>query len=310
MKIVVTGAAGFVGATLVGALVKESHFSHLLLVDRHFPEDYDVQGSNISTLSGDINDSAVVEQIFSEDVDTLFHLAALPGGAAEADPALSKQINLDASLALFDAAAKSGCRRVVYASSIAVLDPTKFDVVDDSAPLNPGITYGYHKAMVELALADMSRRKALDVIGVRLPGILARPPAPSGLKSAFLSDVFHALKAHKPFVSPVSEQATFWLMSAEKCASNLIEAGRAEPDLLPSSSVMTFPSVRCSMDELVREIADQTGADVSVVSYAPDNALEHAFGKYPPLVTAAAERAGLASDGSLKQLVSTVLENL
>ncbi len=52
----------------------------------------------------------------------LFHLAAVPGGAAEEDPLLSRKVNLEATLDLIEAAADSvSCPRVVYASTIAVL---------------------------------------------------------------------------------------------------------------------------------------------------------------------------------------------
>ena len=312
MKIVVTGAGGFVGHTLVNKLKQQAEFSELLLVDRSFPESTTLreENENIVTLSGDINDPVVIKRIFSDKVDTLYHLAALPGGAAEADPALSKRINLDATLALFEAAAQASCKRLVYSSSIAVLNPALVSEVNDSTPLSPSITYGYHKAMVELAIGDMARRQALDIVGLRLPGIVARPLAPSGLKSSFLSDIFHALQAHKPFVSPVSKTATFWMMSARQCAENLGIAATADSSLFPSSRVMTFPAIHCSMGELIEAISAQTGADPSLVTFNVDESLERVFGSHPPLKTPAAERAGLSADASLEQLVTTVLADL
>jgi nucleoside-diphosphate-sugar epimerase len=312
MKIVVTGAGGFVGSALANKLKSDKAFKELLLVDRVFPEGVQYsEEDGIVTLKGDIHDPVVIEQIFASNVDTFYHLAALPGGAAEADPDLSKKINLDATLALFEAAAKANCRRVVYSSSIAVLDPSQISgEVDDTAPLSPTITYGYHKAMVELALADLARRKVIEIVGLRLPGILARPAAPSGLKSAFLSDVFHKLKAHQPFESPVSLNATFWLLSVERCIENLLHAAYADTSLFPSSSVMTLPAIHCSMEALVETIIAQTGASESLISYKPDDDLEKVFGSYPPLKTPSAEHAGLKADASLEQLVKTVLANI
>jgi len=311
MNTVITGASGFVGRYLVKTLKAQQPSSKLVLVDQHFPEDCaDLEGPAIEQVSGDIHDPALVEHLFTDKVDTLYHLAALPGGASETDPALSKKVNLDATLALFDAASKSKCRRVVYSSSIAVLGSSYANSVDDTAPLQPSMTYGSHKAMVELALADMARRGVLDIVGLRFPGILARPAAPSGLKSAFLSNIFHSLKAHEPFVSPVSKDATFWLMSAQKCVDNLITAAHADSSLFPESRVMTYPAVYCSMEQLVDSILEQTGADKSLISYEIDTQLEEIFGSFPELSTPAAERAGLSADASLDELVKAALSSL
>jgi len=47
-----------------------------------------------------------------------------------------------------------------------------------------------------------------------------------------------------------------------------------------------------------------------LVSYAPDAALEAAFGAQPPLATPAAEKAGFAHDGDLASLVASALMTL
>ena len=97
-------------------------------------------------------------------------------------------------------------------------------LVDDITPLRPQLVYGAHKAMTEQWLATLSRRGALDALSLRLPGIVARPPGPSGMKSAFMSDVFHALRVGKPFTSPVAADATMWLMSVETVVAALLHA--------------------------------------------------------------------------------------
>jgi nucleoside-diphosphate-sugar epimerase len=244
-------------------------------------------------------------------VDVLYHLAAVPGGAAEANPALSKQVNLDATLALFEeVAAVASCPRVVFTSTIAVLGAPMPAVVTDDSPIVPAMIYGSHKAMAELALADMTRRKQLDAVAVRLPGIVARPPAPSGLKSAFMSNVFHSLRASEPFVSPVSAAATFWLMSVSQCVTNLLHAAQLDSALMPTSRVVTLPALRCTMSELSAAIADHFKVSSELVSYQPDSELERNFGCQPPLQTPAAERAGFSHDGDLQSLVGAALSAL
>src|SRR5690606_4018669 len=145
--------------------------------------------------------------------------AAVPGGAAEADYALGRRVNLETTLGLFETLACQGRRppTVVYSSTIAVYGSELPDRVTPETPLNPPLTYGAHKLACEVLLADFSRRGLLDGRSVRLPGIVARPRAPSGLASAFMSDILHALAAGDRFTCPVSAQATAWWMSARRC---------------------------------------------------------------------------------------------
>lgn len=307
MKAIITGAAGFVGRQLVSQLLQQGH-TELHLLDARIPEGFFADYPGVTCLEGELQNPDIRAQILEREFDTIFHLAAVPGGAAEVDPQLSRQVNLDATLALGEeAATATDCPRIVYTSTIAVLPSPMPALVDDSCPIEPVMTYGTHKAMIELALADMSRRGLLDSVGVRLPGILARPPASSGLKSAFMSNVFHALKAGEDFVSPVSPQATMWLMSVRQCAANLIYAADMDSAKLPVKRCVTLPVVRASMGDLVQAVAEQLGVSADLVTYDPDPALEAVFGSQPPVITAAAEAAGFRNDGSLEQLVQRAL---
>jgi nucleoside-diphosphate-sugar epimerase len=156
----------------------------------------------------------------------------------------------------------------------------------------------------------LSNRGLIDGVTVRLPGILARPRGPSGLKSAFISDLFHALKAGEPFVCPVSAHATIWAQSGACCTANLVHALALDAALLPPTRAVTLPALRIAMGDLAAEVARQCGASETLVSYAPDAALEAIFGTQPPLVTPAAERAGFAHDGDVERLVARALAAL
>lgn len=305
MTIIVTGAGGFVGRELVAALLAARH--DVVGVDSHrggLPDH-----PAFRPVVGDIGNDVIRETAFAEGCKALVHLATVPGGAAEADPAASRRINIDAIYDWLEAARAAGdCPRVVYASSIAVFgDPLPPQGVDDATPLAPKMIYGGHKAMMETAVAMMSHRGEIDGVTVRLPGILARPKGPSGMKSAFMSDLFHALRAGEQFICPVSEDATIWAQSVTRCVANLMHALTLDSGLMPVTRVVTLPAQRITMGALAAEIARQCGVSKDIVTYRPDPALEAAFGTQPPLSTPAAERAGFAHDGDISTLVANAL---
>jgi D-erythronate 2-dehydrogenase len=300
MRVIVTGAGGLVGRRLVEAL---SDRAQVVATDLRLPQ-------GMVGVEGDLNDPATCARLFAHGCDAVVHLATVPGGAAEADPALGWHVNVEATRQLAEAAAAAGTRPAfVYASSIAVLgELAGVDRADDTTALRPALHYGAHKAMMEAWLATLGRRGALRPLALRLPGIVARPEAGAGLKSAFLSQLFHAIIADQAITLPVSAGATTWLMSAQQAAANLIH-GIALARQAPEPRALTLPALRVRIDALVAAIAAQAGR-APQVSYAPDPEIEAAFGRYLPLRTPAADALGFASDGTLDRLVAAALKEI
>lgn len=305
MKIVITGAGGFVGHHLVSRLLERGH--EVIGIDSFTGGIPD----GAVKLEGDLGDASLRAEALGDGCDGLVHLATVPGGAAEADPVASRRINIDAMYdLLLEASALTPGIRVAYASSIAVFGDPLPDRVDDQTPLSPKMIYGGHKAMMEDAVAMFSNRGTIDGVTVRLPGILARPKGPSGMKSAFMSNLFHALKAGEEFTCPVSAGGMVWAQSVGRCADNFVHALDLDSALMPPTRAVTLPALRVSMGDLAAEIARQCGVSPGLVSYAPDAELEAAFAAQPPLETHNADKAGFTHDGNIANLVSSALSTL
>lgn len=296
MRLTITGADGFVGRAVVRRLREARVAAELLLVDRDFAE----PGSDVR-LAGDLTDPAILAAA-TRDCDALLHLAALPGGAAERDPAASRAINLDVPLRLIEAMAG---RRLVLAGSIAVFGAAPAGPVEDRTVPVPDSVYGTHKRMIELAFADAVRRGAIAGAVLRLPGIVARPPAATGFGSAFLSDVFHAAAAGRAYVVPVAPEATSWLCSVGACAANLADALLGEG---AEQAAVTLPALRVRMGDLIAALEHRFPA--ASITHAEDPALRRAFGSYPPLTTQRAAALGFVADRDIHGLIDAVLADL
>lgn len=304
MKVLVTGAGGFVGSVLAAHLLREGQVAgrrvaSLALLDRQL-----ARFPGAECWEGDLGEAATLERVAAFEPDAVFHLAAVPGGAAEADYALGRRVNLDVTLALFETLAALSRRTVVvYASTIAVYGADLPELVAPHTPLRPALTYGAHKLACEALLADFSRRGLLDGRSLRLPGIVARPRgAGGGLKSAFMSELLHALQAGEEFTCPVSPQATAWWMSAQRCAENLAHAAGMDVRHADPRRAWPMPVLHASIGEVV-QAGVQVFGRVPRVDHAPDDSLEAVFGRYPRLDDAEPRSLGLRCDGNLTELL-------
>lgn len=304
LRIVVTGAGGFVGEALVHALATD----HQVIATDQAGLAFDGM-PGVTAIPGNLGDPAVILAVTQQPADVIVHLATIPGGAAEAQPTLASHINVASSMALFDAAAMHGnCPRIIYASSIAVFGDPLPAHVDDDTQISPMLRYGAHKAMMEEWIATLTRRGDVCGLSLRLPGIIARPAGPSGMKSAFMSDLFHALKAGAPITLPVSPDATCWLLSRPVLIQQIAKTMTLHSN--PDHSRLNLPALRVRMGALVAEVALQTVSDPTLVTYTPDPAIEAAFGNQPPLATPRADALGLHHDGTLADLVRHALADI
>jgi len=129
MKVLVTGAAGFIGSHLSERLLGDG--AAVVGVD-NFDDFYDprVKRSNIAACTGnegfrlieaDIRDSDAMDKAVGAGVDVIVHLAARAGVRPSiAQPALYADVNINGTMVLLEAAKKHGTERFVFASSSSV----------------------------------------------------------------------------------------------------------------------------------------------------------------------------------------------
>ena len=189
----------------------------------------DFGDKRVRVVTGDIADGALLRDVIDTETTSIFHLAAIVSGQAEADFDLGMRINLDASRLLLDVCRERGhAPKVVFTSSVAVYGGKLPDVVQDATALNPQSSYGAQKAIGELLLNDFSRRGFVDGRVLRLPTISVRPGKPNKAASSFASGIIREPLNGEPSVCPVLPEARLWLLSPRRAIESLI-AGHELP---------------------------------------------------------------------------------
>jgi nucleoside-diphosphate-sugar epimerase len=314
MRVLVTGACGFIGRALVDAFAAKPEkigsapgTLSLALTDR--AEAPKAAPPTASWTRGEIDDPALLDRLFDRPVDVVFHLAGVVSGAAEADYALGKRVNLDATIALLERCRAQAGRggpvaRFVYASSIAVFGTPLPARIDDTTAPEPTLSYGAHKRACELLIDDCTRRGFIDGRALRLSGVVVRPPLANGALSSFNSDLIREPLAGRGYVCPVSADATIWIVSLGRTIENLIRLARIDGAAVGPRRALTTPSLALSIADIVAAIGRADATAAARIRFDPQPAIEAQFGRWPLDCSFERGRAiGLTCDASIDDVI-------
>ena len=291
MKVLITGGAGFLGkrlarrllelGSLTGADGGKRQIEQLVLFDVVAAEGF--HDSRVRVVTGDIADTALLDSVIDADTVSVFHLAAIVSGQAEADFDLGMRINLDASRQLLDVCRSRGhAPRVVFTSSVAVYGGALPDMVLDTTALNPRSSYGVQKAIGELLVGDYSRRGFIDGRVLRLPTISVRPGRPNKAASSFASGIIREPLQDQEAICPVSKETRLWLLSPRQAIESLIVGHELEAKVLETGRTVNLPGISVTVAEMVAALEKLSSREtVQLIRWQPDPVVERIVGSWP-----------------------------
>jgi dihydroflavonol-4-reductase len=173
MKVLLTGATGFLGSEIARELIRQGHALRAFV--RPTSRLDGLRGLRFETVVGDILDAAAVERAL-DGVDALIHTAGHTG-ARPRDRAAVHRVNVEGTRTVMAAASRRPGLRVVYTSTVGTIGATRAPrLLDEHATWNLAGT-GYHyvdakKAAEEIVLEHA--RDGLDVV-IMNPGVILGP---------------------------------------------------------------------------------------------------------------------------------------
>ena len=261
MKILVTGAAGFLGSRLTAALLSGRHgmpITGIVAADTSASLKTDPR---VDCRIGTIAEADFTRSIADSDVDVVYHLAAVLSGQSEAEFDLGMQVNVDATRGLLEAFRRLKKEpRFIFTSSIAVFGGPLPDVVPEDMAVRPDSSYGAEKAIAELLVNDYSRRGFIDGIVCRVPTVAVRPGAPNSAASSFVSGIIREPLAGIDSVCPVPLQTRLWISSPDVVTDNFVHAARLATAVLDGRRTLNLPGLCVTPSEMLASLERLGGA--------------------------------------------------
>jgi dihydroflavonol-4-reductase len=167
VKVLVTGATGFLGGRTIELLLKEGHEVVALVRSTS-----NIEGlpKNIEVREADLFDEASLEKAV-QDVDAVIHFAAY-FNFYPSDEQLMFKVNVEGTKNLMNACVGTQVQRFIYCSTTETMGHIRYPPGTEDTELRPDFAYGESKILAENAIREISKDTNLAHIIIRPTGVM------------------------------------------------------------------------------------------------------------------------------------------
>ncbi|MBL8080245.1 MAG: NAD-dependent epimerase/dehydratase family protein [Anaerolineales bacterium] len=267
-KILVTGAAGFVGKNLMPILAKEENINHVIFVDKN-PIPLNIKNELEQTklrLTAFLSNKIPVNSA-TEDVNAIICLAgATSVDAALAEPrkAIDENVALATDLAEW-ARLVNPSVKIIYMSSDEVLGES-YVPLDENAPLKPTQPYAASKAAAEIVLHNYRDVYMLNIATIRscnLVGAFQKRPK-------LIPTAVEELMEKRPVpIQGDGNQLREWMAVEDLCRAIIL---LLQNDVTPQVYQATS-GVKISVNDVAKIVAESIGVELKTIQ-VPDRLVQ------------------------------------
>ena len=232
MRVLVTGAAGFIGSHLVDALLTEG--SDVLALDDLSRGRRDQVNPAAEFTRMDVADPRLVDLVAAHRPDVVFHLAAqIDVRRSVADPVADAQTNVVGTVNILHASAQHGVRRVVFASSGgAIYGDTDVIPTPESHELRPASPYGTAKLCGEAYGTLYQRMRGLEFTALRYANVYGPRQDPHGEAGVVAIFAQHLLRDEPVRINGDGLQTRDYVYVDDVVRANLAAMASRTPDAI------------------------------------------------------------------------------
>ncbi|KAG9195135.1 hypothetical protein G6011_00255 [Alternaria panax] len=312
MKVLITGAGGFVGQILAKRLIETNTADALILADVNPPPNPTLSQS-VQCTAADLTSLSACEDLIAQEPDAVYILHGIMSSGSEANLELGLKVNFESVRQLLDTIrSKRPGIKVVFTSSCAVFGRKAVENVateTDIVPM-PESSYGTQKLMIEFLLNDYSQRGLIDGRVVRLPTVFVRAGAPTAAASSFVSGIVREPVHGQESELPVDPSIGIWLTSPRTLATNLVHAIKVPAEKFGHFRQVLLPGYTATSGEILDTLEKVAGKETrALVKEKRDETTQRIVLSWPAKYdTARARELGFSEDVGLEQTIRDFIE--
>lgn len=248
MKVALTGASGYTGSHILKRLLARGDTVRALVRESSLTSDLQASGAEI--VKGVLGSADDARRLV-EGCDAVMHVAAVYRTAGHPD-SYYREVNVDGTRLLLEAARAAGVRRFVHTSTVGVHGDVKNPPADEDSPISPSDIYQETKAEADVLAREFGRAHGLEVVIVR-PGAIYGPGETRLLK------VFRGI-ARGRYAVVGSGKPHYHLVYIDDLVDGFLLA-LDRKEAAGETFIIAGPR-SLSQDDLAREVAKATGGSV------------------------------------------------
>ncbi|MEI6040055.1 MAG: NAD-dependent epimerase/dehydratase family protein [Candidatus Berkelbacteria bacterium] len=259
-KFIVTGGAGFIGSNIVDELIKLGHKVKVIdNLSTGFEKNLEQVKDQIEFAQGDIQDLLFLENEFAG-FDYCLHLAAfvsVPGSMAQ--PEIARNININGTKNVLEAALKNKFKHIVFSSSSAVYGESQTGINREDDILSPSSVYGETKLIGEKLCQEFAE-KGLRATSLRYFNVFGPRQNPSSDYSAVIPKFISTmLKNESPTIFGDGEQSRDFIYIQNVVEANILAALNAPGQ---GEAINVACGASTTLNELAALINEELGTKI------------------------------------------------
>lgn len=246
MKILVTGATGFIGGKVAQKLLEDGHDVVALVRDTSNREGIP---ENIEIIEADLFDIPSLEEAV-KGVSVVYHFAAY-FDFYPSDEDLMFKVNVEGARNMMTACAGTDVERFIYCSSTETMGTIRFPPGTEDTELRPDFSYGESKILTEKVIREITEDTGLAHIILRPTGVMGEGDL------YVMYEVVQEVNNGKVFALPRDLSAEFMFTHIDDIVSGFVAA--LTPMAALNSTIILCPDEPMSWEEFVEVVTERLG---------------------------------------------------